>query len=81
MKHFCIILALVALSRAAPSESDGILSTALKFVKDCGDKSMVLCLKVSKNSITEKKCKIDSEFKSQNCNVNNKRKVPDIFIL
>jgi hypothetical protein len=44
MKHFCIILALVALTSAA-SETDGVLSTALKFVKDCGDKSMVLCLK------------------------------------
>lgn len=32
---------------AQPSETDGLLSTALHFVKECGDKSMFLCMKVS----------------------------------
>ncbi|CAO1426554.1 unnamed protein product [Diamesa hyperborea] len=45
MKQFCVIFAMLALATAAPSESDSLLSTSLKFVKDCGDKSMVLCFK------------------------------------
>jgi hypothetical protein len=45
MKIFYVIFAVIAVASAAPSESDGLLSTTLKFVKDCGDKSMVLCLK------------------------------------
>lgn len=46
MKQFVVLFAVLAVAAAAPSETDGILSSALKFVKDCGDKSMVLCVKV-----------------------------------
>lgn len=45
MKTFVVFVALFAVAAAAQSETDGLLSSALKFVKDCGDKSMVLCLK------------------------------------
>lgn len=46
MKQFVVLFAVLAVAAAAPSETDGLLSSALKFVKDCGDKSMVLCVKV-----------------------------------
>lgn len=45
MKQFCVLLVLVA-AVSATSESDGLLTTALKFVKDCNDKSITLCIKV-----------------------------------
>ncbi|XP_039451165.1 uncharacterized protein LOC120430146 [Culex pipiens pallens] len=45
MKQFVVLFAVLAVAAAAPSETDGLLSSALKFVKDCGDKSMVLCVK------------------------------------
>jgi hypothetical protein len=45
MKQFYVFLVLVAAASAA-SESDGLLTTALKFVKDCNDKSITLCIKV-----------------------------------
>ncbi|XP_037951917.1 uncharacterized protein LOC119682529 [Teleopsis dalmanni] len=51
MFKFVCLFALVATSAAAvtangsPSESDNLLSSALKIVKDCGDRSMVLCIK------------------------------------
>jgi hypothetical protein len=48
MKRFCVLFAILAVASAAPAESDGLVATALRFVKDCGDKSMVLCMKVSK---------------------------------
>lgn len=47
MKQFVVLFAVLAVAAAAPqSETDGLLTSALKFVKDCGDKSMVLCVKV-----------------------------------
>lgn len=46
MKSLCVLVVAIAVASASPSETDGLLTTALKFVKDCGDKSMFLCLKV-----------------------------------
>lgn len=45
MKSFIAFVAILAVASAAQSETDSLLSSALTFVKDCGDKSMVLCLK------------------------------------
>jgi hypothetical protein len=45
MKQFCVLLVLVAAASAA-SDTDGLVTTALKFVKDCNDKSLTLCIKV-----------------------------------
>ncbi|XP_065088814.1 uncharacterized protein Osi9 [Ochlerotatus camptorhynchus] len=46
MKQFVVLFAVLAVAAAAPqSETDGLLSSALNFVKNCGDKSMVLCVK------------------------------------
>ncbi|GAB0087557.1 osiris 9 [Sergentomyia squamirostris] len=45
MKSLCVLIVAIAVASASPSETDGLLTTALKFVKECGDKSMVLCLK------------------------------------
>lgn len=45
MKQFYVLLVLVAAASAA-SESDSLLTTTLKFVKDCNDKSITLCIKV-----------------------------------
>ncbi|XP_058060074.1 uncharacterized protein LOC131210800 [Anopheles bellator] len=47
MKQFYVLFAILAVAAAAPppSEADGILTTALKFVRDCGEKSIVLCAK------------------------------------
>lgn len=39
------------------TETDNLLSSALKFVRDCGDKSMLLCAKVSKHLNNKKKQK------------------------
>lgn len=44
MKQFCVFLMIVVVASAS-SESDGLLTTALKFVKDCNDKSITLCIK------------------------------------
>lgn len=49
MKIFCVFIAIFAVAAASSSETDGLLTTALKFVKECGDKSMVLCMKVRIN--------------------------------
>lgn len=60
---------MIALAAAAPSESDSLLSTSLKFVKDCGDKSMVLCFKVRysvNNSTTNKKVQFKLKTISDN---------------
>lgn len=46
-KIFCILIAISAVTVAVPNETDGLLSTALHFVKECGQKSMYLCMKVS----------------------------------
>lgn len=49
MFKFVCLFALVASSAAATTtasvESDNLLATALRTVKDCGDKSLVLCMK------------------------------------
>lgn len=45
MKQFCVLLVLVAAASAA-SDADGVVSTALKFVKDCQGNSLTLCIKV-----------------------------------
>lgn len=45
MKQFYVLLILVV-AVSATSESDGLITTALKFVKDCDDKSLTLCIKV-----------------------------------
>uniref|UniRef100_A0A1A9W5M7 Uncharacterized protein n=1 Tax=Glossina brevipalpis TaxID=37001 RepID=A0A1A9W5M7_9MUSC len=46
MWKFMCLFALVATADAAQvSDDDSLLSSALKMVKDCGDKSMMLCLK------------------------------------
>ncbi|XP_067619144.1 uncharacterized protein Osi9 [Eurosta solidaginis] len=50
MFKFVCLFALVATSAASSgtnqvSETDSLLTSALKMVKDCGDRSMVLCLK------------------------------------
>lgn len=51
MKQFYVLFAVLAVAVAAPSsEADGILTSALKFVRDCGEKSIVLCAKVSRPS-------------------------------
>lgn len=43
-----VVCAGMALVSAGPqlSETDNILHSALKIVKECGDKSVVLCMKV-----------------------------------
>ncbi|XP_053669984.1 uncharacterized protein LOC128720345 [Anopheles nili] len=46
MKQFYVLFAVLAVAVAAPSsEADGLLTSALKFVRDCGEKSIVLCAK------------------------------------
>jgi hypothetical protein len=45
MKQFIVFLVFVAAATAA-SDSDSVLTTTLKFVKDCNDKSITLCIKV-----------------------------------
>lgn len=46
-----VVCAVTALVSAGPgpqlSETDNILHSALKIVKECGDDSVVLCMKVS----------------------------------
>lgn len=54
MMKLCTVVVVMSLATlggrsaasALPSESDGLLTTALHFVKECGDKSMFLCMKV-----------------------------------
>ena len=46
MKTFCVFLTIIAVAVAIPTESDGLLTSTLKFVKDCGENSIVLCMKV-----------------------------------
>lgn len=52
LKRFTVLVALtltlgLTAASVVPSETDGLLTTALHFVKECGDKSMFLCMKVS----------------------------------
>ncbi|XP_055852412.1 uncharacterized protein LOC129916461 [Episyrphus balteatus] len=45
-KILCLIVLVAAVSASAEtSEGDNLLASALKMVKDCGDKSMILCIK------------------------------------
>lgn len=46
MKQFYVFFVLVV-AASATSESDGLITSTLKFVKDCNDKSLTLCIKVS----------------------------------
>ncbi|XP_052843827.1 uncharacterized protein LOC128257061 [Drosophila gunungcola] len=45
MFKFVCLFALIASTAAAASEADSLLTSALKMVKDCGERSMVLCMK------------------------------------
>ena len=48
MKKICVLFSIMTIATASlNTETDNLLSTALKFVRDCGDKSMLLCAKVS----------------------------------
>ena len=44
MKPFCFLILLIG--AVAASDTDGLITGALKFVKDCNDKSITLCVKV-----------------------------------
>lgn len=46
-----VMIGMVAATAAGPSETDNLLTAALHFVKDCGDRSMFLCMKVSERRI------------------------------
>lgn len=49
MKKICVLFSIITIATASlNTETDNLLSTALRFVRDCGDKSMLLCAKVSK---------------------------------
>lgn len=49
MKKICVLFSIITIATASMNtETDNLLSTALRFVRDCGDKSMLLCAKVSK---------------------------------
>lgn len=46
MKKICVLFSIITIATASlQSETDSLLSSALKFVRDCGDKSMLLCAK------------------------------------
>lgn len=47
MKPFCFLVLLISVAAAA--DTDGLITGALKFVKDCNDKSITLCIKVRKS--------------------------------
>lgn len=52
MKEICVLLAIISVALGAPSyENEGLLTSTIKFVKDCGDKSMVLCFKVRQKDV------------------------------
>lgn len=58
MFKFVCLFALLATSATASqqsTEADSLLTSALRMVKDCGDRSVVLCLKVSKYQCCLKK--------------------------
>uniref|UniRef100_A0A1A9VIW5 Uncharacterized protein n=2 Tax=Glossina TaxID=44049 RepID=A0A1A9VIW5_GLOAU len=44
-KFMCLFALMATADATQASEDDSLLSNALKMVKDCGDKSMVLCFK------------------------------------
>lgn len=57
MKKICVLFSIITIATASlNTETDSLLSTALKFVRDCGDKSMLLCAKVSKICICSLFC-------------------------
>lgn len=60
MKPFCLVVLLIGAAAAASNDADGLISTALKFVKDCNDKSITLCVKVRNSSVKQK-------FSMDNC--------------
>lgn len=45
MKNFYLLVLFIG-AVAASTDTDGLLTTALKFVKDCNDRSITLCVKV-----------------------------------
>lgn len=46
MKKICVLFSIITIATASMNtETDNLLSTALRFVRDCGDKSMLLCAK------------------------------------
>lgn len=48
MIRVLILFAVSALAVGAPSgENEDLLTSSIKFVKDCGDKSVFLCIKVN----------------------------------
>ena len=48
MKPFCFLILLIG--AVAASDTDGLITGALKFVKDCNDKPITLCVKVRKRA-------------------------------
>jgi hypothetical protein len=74
MKHFCLLVLFIGAATAA-SDTDGLITGALKFVKDCNDKSITLCIKVRRigNLMPNFECeKIRGEVKSANKKFNFK---------
>lgn len=51
MKLFVVLVAIFAVAAAAPSETDSLLTSTLRFARDCGDKSIFLCMKVPTCSV------------------------------
>lgn len=63
MKKICVLFSIITIATASlNTETDNLLSTALKFVRDCGDKSMLLCAKVSKFQIQKWPIKTDKIY-------------------
>lgn len=52
MKPFCFLILLIG--AVAASDTDGLITGALKFVKDCNDKSITLCVKERAIQLFEK---------------------------
>lgn len=52
MKQFYVFFVLAA-AASATSDSDGLITTALKFVKDCNEKSLTLCIKVRDSEVMD----------------------------
>lgn len=65
MKPFCFLILLIG--AVAASDTDGLITGALKFVKDCNDKSITLCVKVRKRDKKIKKKK--NEEKKLSCEI------------
>lgn len=53
LRRLLVVCTVTAIVSAGPqlSETDNILHSALKIVKECGDKSVVLCMKVSRQGL------------------------------